>query len=128
MINIKRKLSSLIAAFALLGVVTVPSVANYVTDETIIIANAADEEEADIDVYLFGNTVVRKEPSDSSKKVTNNKVLKPCKVTKIAYTDNGDWYYISDYKGWVPADRTTSQEISNVIDKAINEALRRIFR
>jgi len=111
MTNIKRRISAFAAALAMMGAVTVPSAAQYMTNETATTVSAASD-----DYILFfahpcifradvkAKTKFRAEPCNSAKVVAsvkkrtyNQKVY----LTMVAVTDEGAWYYSQYDKGWV---------------------------
>ena len=108
MTNIKRKVASFVAAFAMVGVVTVPSAAKYVTDSTAIVAYAAAKSvpfRADIN----GNTGIYRYPSTGSLLVasvasrTRNKAVY---FISRSRDNRGYYWYFSKYdNGWVREDR-----------------------
>lgn len=117
MTSIKRRISAFVAAFAMMGAVTVPATAKYVTNETAITASAASVVVAKEQYHLDegplrrdvkANTKFKAEPDESSKTVasvkkatTGNKVY----LTKCYITEEGIiWYYSKYDKGWVKRD------------------------
>ena len=116
MTSIKRRISAFAAAFAMMGAVTVPATAKYVTNETATSASAASKVVSG-EVYHFdesplrhdvkANTKFKAEPNESSETVasvkkatTGNKVC----FIKCCIKDNGIWYYSKYDKGWVNLD------------------------
>ncbi len=111
MTNIKRRIASFVAAFAMVGVVAVPSVANFVTSDTAIVAEAAVATvKCDRKVDLKGNTNIRKSPSTTAKivaSIAEDTTGKPVHLIKRTKNKQGGYYwYYSEYdKGWVRSDR-----------------------
>ena len=110
MTNIKRRIASFVAAFAMVGAVTIPSVAKYVTNDTAIVADAGTlhQEKVNFWVNIWGNTNFRQSPTTSSRVVASIKNTtkgKPCHLTYVAATTNGTWYYSQYDHGWVRYDR-----------------------
>ncbi|MBR5683008.1 MAG: hypothetical protein IKW96_06985 [Ruminococcus sp.] len=115
MTNIKRRIASFVAAFAMVGAVTVPSVAKYVVNDTAIVAEAAvvakvATVKCDKWVDIKGNTNFRAEPNTKSKVVASiAKDTKGKPVHLISRTKkkqgNYYWYYSEFDKGWVRSDR-----------------------
>jgi hypothetical protein len=109
MTNIKRRIASFVAAFAMVGVVAVPSVANFVTSDTAIVAEAAAKKSVPFRGDLKPNTNIRRNPSINSAIVasisagtTGNAVY----FTKKSKDNKGyNWYYSKYDKGWVREDR-----------------------
>lgn len=113
---IKRRISAFVAAFAMVGAVTVPSSAKYVINETAITASAASEYE----IYDFSDDPVRvdvkaktkfkAEPFESSKTVASVKketTGRKVYLTKGTITEDGIWYYSKYDKGWIKRDCIT---------------------
>ncbi len=111
MANIKRRISALAAAFMMMGAVTVPSAAKYVTKEAAVTASAAEDY---FILYNYGPTKFRADvkaktkfreyPCKGSKAVASvSKRTYGDKVYFIYYasTDDGIWYYSQYDKGWV---------------------------
>lgn len=119
MTNLKRRFSALIAACAMIGTVTVPSVAKYVTDGTAITASAGEyipycSYNTNLRADVKANTKFRETPSNTSKVVAS---VKKRTYGKKVYFDkvvcynfrsdsglsylNGVWYYSKYDKGWV---------------------------
>lgn len=82
MTSIKRRISAFVAAFAMMGAVTVPAAAKYVTNETAITASAASEgavgekfgfSNGPLRVDVKANTKFKAEPFESSKTVASVK-------------------------------------------------------
>lgn len=111
MTNVKRRIASFVAAFAMMGAVTVPSVAKYVVNDTAIVAEAAVATiKVDRWVDIKKNTNFRAKPSTSSdvvasiKNATKNRPVHLIKRTKNK--QGGYYWYYSQYdKGWVRSDR-----------------------
>ena len=111
MTNLKRRISALAAAFMMMGAVTVPSAAKYVTKESAVTASAAEDY---FIVYNYGPTKFRadvraktkfraypcigsKVVASVSKRTYGDKVY----FTYYASTDDGIWYYSQYDNGWV---------------------------
>jgi len=121
MTNIKRRISAFAAAFAMIGAVTVPATAKYVTNESAV--NVAFAEYIPFGSYTINyradvkaNTKFRESPSNSSKVVASVKKRtygKKVHFDKVVYYSfradseyrylNGTWYYSKYDKGWVNA-------------------------
>jgi hypothetical protein len=108
MTNIKRKVASFVAAFAMIGAVTVPSVAKYVTDDTAIVAYAAAKS-VPFKADIKANTCIYRFPSTSSMVVasvssrTRNKAVYFISRTR---DNKGYYWYFSKYdNGWIREDR-----------------------
>ncbi len=119
MTSIKRRISAFLAAFAMIGSVTVPSIANYVTNESAITASAGEylpyccyniSYKADVKA----NTKFRQSPYKNSKvvaSVKNRTYGKKVHFEKVVCYNfpanseysylNGTWYYSKYDKGWV---------------------------
>ena len=116
MTSIKRRITAFVAAFAMMGAVTVPATAKYVTNETATSASAASKVVSG-EVYHFdkksishdvkANTKFKAEPNGSSKTVASVKKAttgkKVCFI-KCCIKDDGIWYYSKYDKGWVNFD------------------------
>ena len=111
MTNIKRRISALAAAFIMMGAVTVPSAAKYVTNEAATTAFPAKDSyflyswgptkfRADVKAKTkfrafpcIGSTVV----ASVKKRTYGDKVY----FVQYASTDDGIWYYSQYDNGWV---------------------------
>ena len=116
MTSIKRRISAFAAAFAMMGAVTVPATAKYVTNEAATAVSATSKVVSG-EVYHFdespfrhdvkANTKFKAEPNESSETVASVKKAttgeKVC-ITKCALTDEGAWYYSKYDNGWVKRD------------------------
>ena len=109
MTNIKRRIASFVAAFAMVGVVGVPTVAEKLSADNAITASAAYiEGKVDFWVDVKANTVFRQSSSTNSPVVasvgsrTYNKTVH---LTRVAATRSGIWYYSQYDKGWVHSNR-----------------------
>ena len=106
MTNIKRRIASFVAAFAMVGVVGVPTVAEKLSADNAITASAAWRVNCWGDVKA--NTVFRQSASTNSPVVasvgsrTYNKTVH---LTRVAATRSGIWYYSQYDKGWVHSNR-----------------------
>lgn len=111
MTSIKRRISAFVAAFAMMGTVTIPSAAKYVTNESAITASAASDDSIQgfitpcyLRADVKANTKFRAEPRDNAKVVASVKKRtynKKVYLTWIAVTDKGGWYYSQYDHGWV---------------------------
>ena len=109
MTSIKRRIASFVAAFAMIGSVTVPSVSKYITNDTAIVANAYTQEgNVNFYVYVAPNTTIYKSYSTGSAQVTKTKDILKSHAIRFASTPNGTWYYLSDRYGWVHSSNTSS--------------------
>ena len=117
MTSIKRRISAFAAAFAMMGAVTVPATAKYVTNETATAVSAASEV-AKRELYNFpedpirldvkANTKFKATPDENSETVasvreatTGNKLY----VTDCFISVEGIiWYYSKYDHGWVNRD------------------------
>lgn len=108
MTNIKRRIASFVAAFAMVGAVTIPSVAKYVSNDTAIVAEAAYYEgSVNFRVDVKAGTRFRQGPSTSSRvvaSVASRTYGKKVYLTRVAATSAGTWYYSKYDKGWVRSD------------------------
>ena len=106
MTNIKRRIASFVAAFAMIGVVGVPTVAEKLSADNAITASA-HEENVNFWVDVKAGTRFRKSPSTSAKvvaSVANRTYNKTVHLTRVSATSNGTWYYSQYDKGWVRLD------------------------
>ena len=117
MTSIKRRISAFVAAFAMMGAVTVPATAKYVTNETAIEAATASIVVTG-EIYHFdasprrhdvkANTKFKAEPNDNSETVAS--VKKATTGSKVSFikcfiSEEGKiWYYSKYDKGWVNKD------------------------
>ena len=108
MTNIKRRIASFVVAFAMVGVVGVPTVAEKISADNAITASAAYHEEAvNFWVDVKAGTRFRKTPSTSATVVASvgsRTYNRPVHLTRVAATSNGTWYYSQYDKGWVRLD------------------------
>ena len=109
MTNVKRRIASFVAAFAMMGAVTVPSVAKYVVNDTAIVAEAAVNKKVPFRGDLKANTNIRLNPSIKSKvvaSVKNRTYGKKVYFTNRSKDNQGHFWYYSKYDaGWVRDDR-----------------------
>ncbi len=109
MTNIKRRIASFVAAFAMVGTVTIPSVAKYVTNDTAIVADAATNKKIPFWGGIKGNTNIRLNPSTNSAIVASIATAtkkKSVYFTKKSKDNKGHYWYYSLYDhGWVRDDR-----------------------
>lgn len=119
MTNLKRRLSALLAACAMICTVTVPSVAKYVTDKSAFTASAGEyipycSYNTSLRADVKANTKFRETPSNTSKVVASVKKRtygKKVYFEKVVCYNfradsglsylNGVWYYSKYDKGWV---------------------------
>jgi len=111
MTNFKRRISAFVTAFAIMGSVTVPATAKYVTNEKAITASAAMDEDELLCVLpcyqradVKAKTKFRKEPSENSKvvaSVSKRTYGQKVYLTSCAFTVDGVWYYSMYDHGWV---------------------------
>ena len=120
MTSIKRRITAFVAAFAMMGAVTVPATAKYVLNES---ANKVSAEYIPFGNYTINykadvkaNTKFRESPSKSSKvvaSVKNRTYGKKVHFERCYYINfpknseysymNCEWYYSKYDKGWVEA-------------------------
>ena len=109
MTNIKRRIASFVAAFAMVGAVTIPSVAKYVTNDTAIVADAATNKSVPFWGDIKANTNIRRNPSTNSAIVASVGARtrgKSIYFTKKSKDNQGHYWYFSKYdNGWVRDDR-----------------------
>jgi hypothetical protein len=131
MTSIKRRISAFVAAFALMGAVTVPVTAKYVTNETAITASAASEEsevfrceryhltEPPIRLDVKANTKFKAEPNESSENVAS--VKKATTGKKVYFTEcyisveGIIWLYSKYDKGWVNIDDVILEPMESLV-------------
>ena len=112
MSNIKRRIASFVASFAMLGTVTVPSIAEYVSNDTVAVAAEVEPGyEGGIyvkynkEVYLLLNTTVYKCPNGKTEKIAVISDLgKSFLATKVVIKNKEHgvqekWYWIKWYDG-----------------------------
>ena len=116
MTSIKRRISAFVAAFAMMGAVTVPAAAKYVTNETAVTASAASEyriydfSNDPVRVDVKANTKFKAEPFESSKTVASVKketTGRKVYLTKGTINEDVIWYYSKYDKGWIKRDCIT---------------------
>ena len=93
MSNIKKRISSFVAAFAMLGTVTVPSIAEYVSNDTVAVAADA--------FGLKEGEYLRVESANFYVYGVFNGIIERCHVIKI-YADS-KWetrYYLEEKRKW----------------------------
>ena len=111
MTNLKRRISAFAAAFMMMGAVTVPSAAKYVTNEAATTASAAENY---FILYNYGPTTFKTDVKAKTKfrayPCIGSKVVASVKkrtyggkvyITQYALTDDGIWYFSKYDKGWV---------------------------
>lgn len=107
MTNIKRRVASFIAAFAMVGAVTVPSVAKYVTDGTGIVAYAAAKS-VPFRADVRGGTGIYRYPSMGSLRIASvkSRTYNKCVYFIDKRRDNGGyyWYLSKNDNGWIRED------------------------
>ena len=119
MTNIKRRVSALIAAFVMMGAVTVPTTAKYVTNKSAITASAGEYipfccYDISYRADVKAGTKFRESPSNNAKvvasvkkrtygkKVYFEKMLSYNFRADSGYSHlNGTWLYSTYDKGWV---------------------------
>jgi len=113
MTSIKRRISAFVAAFAMMGAVTVPATAKYVTNETAIEAATASIVVTG-EIYHFdasprrhdvkANTKFKAGPSESSETIASVKKAttgEKVRLTECVLNNEGAWYYSKYDNGWV---------------------------
>ena len=117
MTSIKRRISAFTAAFAMMGAVTVPATAKYVTNEPAITVSAASKV-VTIETYdvpgspmrldVKANTKFKAEPNENSETVAS--VKKATTRKKVYFTncyiskEGIIWFYSKYDKGWIKTD------------------------
>jgi hypothetical protein len=109
MANIKRRIASFVAAFAMVGAVTIPSVAKYVSNDLAIVADATINKKVPFWGGVKERTYFRLNPSIHSKVVSTvvrwGKKKSVYFIKKSKDNQGHYWYYSKYDKGWVRDDR-----------------------